>query len=268
MKTERPTPCRTLSQATAAVRQTRALERRAAALRCARRVAGIVVVGRPCRLQTWPLDSFETQSRRKQTMSQLAAVTGAARTRGRAPMCAGQRRRQMSAARNPNRACLRPYVLARAAKPQAQRAMLSCDVGHVHGEKRQKKGMFRWPSRTGMMAPDFDASRRRREDASSLASLKGRPVVVYFYPKDDTSGLHGRGQGLHLPRRRIRASRRAGARNFARQPRPAIASSRRSTDSAFVCCRTRHRSGGGLWGVGRERRCTDASTWVSSAPHS
>ena len=27
-----------------------------------------------------------------------------------------------------------------AAKPQAQGAMLSCDVGHVHGEKRQKKG--------------------------------------------------------------------------------------------------------------------------------
>ena len=28
----------------------------------------------------------------------------------------------------------------------------------------------------------------RRERPSKLSKLKGRPVVVYFYPKDDTSG--------------------------------------------------------------------------------
>jgi peroxiredoxin Q/BCP len=40
---------------------------------------------------------------------------------------------------------------------------------------------------TGAMAPDFtllDADNK----SVQLASLKGRPVVVYFYPKDDTPG--------------------------------------------------------------------------------
>ena len=39
----------------------------------------------------------------------------------------------------------------------------------------------------GDRAPDFDfeTDRRRR---LSLSDLQGRPVVVYFYPKDDTPG--------------------------------------------------------------------------------
>ena len=39
----------------------------------------------------------------------------------------------------------------------------------------------------GERAPDFDfeTDRRRR---LSLSDLQGRPVVVYFYPKDDTPG--------------------------------------------------------------------------------
>jgi peroxiredoxin Q/BCP len=39
----------------------------------------------------------------------------------------------------------------------------------------------------GAMAPDFSVA---ADDGStvSLASLRGRPVVLYFYPKDDTSG--------------------------------------------------------------------------------
>jgi peroxiredoxin Q/BCP len=40
---------------------------------------------------------------------------------------------------------------------------------------------------TGTMAPDFAVA---ADDGStvSLAGLRGRPVVLYFYPKDDTSG--------------------------------------------------------------------------------
>ncbi len=40
---------------------------------------------------------------------------------------------------------------------------------------------------SGTAAPDFTAL---TDDGSSLtlSSLRGRPVVVYFYPKDDTSG--------------------------------------------------------------------------------
>ena len=39
----------------------------------------------------------------------------------------------------------------------------------------------------GMKAPDFDLP-TDGGDRVSLASLKGKPVVLYFYPKDDTSG--------------------------------------------------------------------------------
>jgi peroxiredoxin Q/BCP len=57
---------------------------------------------------------------------------------------------------------------------------------HVQGEKRQKKGASLMLE-TGKNAPDFalpDADGK----TVRLSSLKGRPVVVYFYPKDDTSG--------------------------------------------------------------------------------
>ena len=39
----------------------------------------------------------------------------------------------------------------------------------------------------GMPAPDFDLP-TDGGDRVSLDSLKGKPVVLYFYPKDDTSG--------------------------------------------------------------------------------
>lgn len=38
----------------------------------------------------------------------------------------------------------------------------------------------------GSPAPDFTLA--TDDGQMSLAALKGRPVVVYFYPKDDTSG--------------------------------------------------------------------------------
>jgi thioredoxin-dependent peroxiredoxin len=39
----------------------------------------------------------------------------------------------------------------------------------------------------GQPAPDFSLE-SDEGDTVSLADLRGRPVVVYFYPKDDTSG--------------------------------------------------------------------------------
>jgi peroxiredoxin Q/BCP len=53
-------------------------------------------------------------------------------------------------------------------------------------QKRQKKGTFKMVQ-NGETAPDFTLP----DDTGAvvqLAKLKGRPVVVYFYPKDDTSG--------------------------------------------------------------------------------
>ena len=39
----------------------------------------------------------------------------------------------------------------------------------------------------GQIAPDFDLP-RDGGGSVSLSSLRGKPVVLYFYPKDDTSG--------------------------------------------------------------------------------
>ncbi|MGE0700972.1 MAG: peroxiredoxin, partial [Hyphomicrobiaceae bacterium] len=39
----------------------------------------------------------------------------------------------------------------------------------------------------GQKAPDFDLATDTGERIK-LSKLKGKPVVVYFYPKDDTSG--------------------------------------------------------------------------------
>jgi peroxiredoxin Q/BCP len=64
--------------------------------------------------------------------------------------------------------------------------MMSCDLGHVHGEKRQKKGIWAMIE-DGMAAPDFELPDADGKTAR-LSALRGHPVVVYFYPKDDTSG--------------------------------------------------------------------------------
>jgi len=64
--------------------------------------------------------------------------------------------------------------------------MLSCDGGDVHGEKRQKKGISVTIG-NGITAPDFALPDAGGETVK-LSALKGHPVVVYFYPKDDTSG--------------------------------------------------------------------------------
>jgi peroxiredoxin Q/BCP len=56
----------------------------------------------------------------------------------------------------------------------------------VQVKKRQKKGTFEMVQ-DGESAPDFSLE----DDTGSvvhLSKLRGRPVIVYFYPKDDTSG--------------------------------------------------------------------------------
>lgn len=45
----------------------------------------------------------------------------------------------------------------------------------------------------GQPAPDFDLE-ATRDDRVRLSSLQGRPVVVYFYPKDNTPGCTQEGQ--------------------------------------------------------------------------
>jgi peroxiredoxin Q/BCP len=57
---------------------------------------------------------------------------------------------------------------------------------HVRGQKRQKKGI-RVTIKDGDAAPDF-ALPDADDVTVKLSELRGQPVVVYFYPKDDTEG--------------------------------------------------------------------------------
>ena len=45
----------------------------------------------------------------------------------------------------------------------------------------------------GQTAPDFDLE-ATRDERIRLADLRGRPVVVYFYPKDNTPGCTQEGE--------------------------------------------------------------------------
>lgn len=56
----------------------------------------------------------------------------------------------------------------------------------MHAEKRQKKGIS-VTIEDGKAAPDFELPDADGKPVR-LSSLRGQPVVVYFYPKDDTSG--------------------------------------------------------------------------------
>ena len=70
----------------------------------------------------------------------------------------------------------------------------------------------------GDPAPDFelptDGGARAR-----LADLKGKPAVIYFYPKDDTSGCTAEAIAFNRLRARLRRRRNRGHRRLAGQRR-------------------------------------------------
>jgi peroxiredoxin Q/BCP len=74
---------------------------------------------------------------------------------------------------------------ARASRPNGIAWSRSLYRGLLHGEKRQKKGIHM--VEVGKSAPDLELS---TDDGRKLKlkDLKGHPVVLYFYPKDDTPG--------------------------------------------------------------------------------
>ena len=89
----------------------------------------------------------------------------------------------------------------------------------------------------GTPAPDFTLKSDSGEGLS-LASLQGKPVVLYFYPKDDTPGCTAQACGIRdawddfeRPARSCWASARTAG--------PRTRSSRRSTTSRSHCSPTR-----------------------------
>ena len=48
----------------------------------------------------------------------------------------------------------------------------------------------------GKPAPDFELESDTGEHGDASASLRGKPVVLYFYPKDDTPGCTTQACGI------------------------------------------------------------------------
>ena len=85
----------------------------------------------------------------------------------------------------------------------------------------------------GELAPDFTLPNESGQPVT-LSELRGKPVVLYFYPKDNTSGLYdagvrirdawsefearGRGRARRLTRRRRLAREVQGAATGCRSP--------------------------------------------------
>jgi peroxiredoxin Q/BCP len=82
--------------------------------------------------------------------------------------------------------------MARAVSPQKNwRELLNLLAStyarwQVQSQKRQKKGTFEMLEH-GKKPPDFKLP-DETGNVFQLSKQKGRPVVIYFYPKDDTSG--------------------------------------------------------------------------------
>ncbi len=64
---------------------------------------------------------------------------------------------------------------------------------------------------------DFEAPATSGQTVS-LASLKGKQVVIYFYPKDSTPGCTTQGQGLSRSAGCVQSGEYRSFRGIARQP--------------------------------------------------
>ena len=67
----------------------------------------------------------------------------------------------------------------------------------------------------GALAPSF-ALPRDGQGSVSLSDYKGRKLVLYFYPKDDTSGCTAEAIAFNGLRGRIRQGRRGHSRRLPR----------------------------------------------------
>ena len=88
----------------------------------------------------------------------------------------------------------------------------------------------------GDKAPPFTLT-DQDEKPVSLKDFKGAPVVVYFYPADDTPGCTKEACQFND---NLRAFDRAGVKVVGISPtaRPSTPASARSTASSSPCCRT------------------------------
>ena len=118
----------------------------------------------------------------------------------------------------------------------------------------------------GDKAPDFELPTEGGE-ALKLASLKGKPVVLYFYPKDDTSGCTAEAKDFS---RLAPEFRKAGVEVVGVSPDSveSHAKFRKKYDLAIRLAADADKAVATPTACGSRSRCTGASTWASSARRS
>ena len=80
----------------------------------------------------------------------------------------------------------------------------------------------------GVSAPDFLLASSTGGEIS-LRGLRGRPVVLYFYPKDDTPGCTREACAFRDPEAELQSAGRRGAGGQQGQPAAATSASSTST---------------------------------------
>ena len=115
----------------------------------------------------------------------------------------------------------------------------------------------------GDKAPDFTLPADGGGEVS-LKALKGKPVVLYFYPKDDTSGCTAEACAFRdtLP---DFSKVKAQVIGISRDSVSATTSSSRSTSSPSRSLPTRTARCARPMACGWKRACMAANIWASSA---
>ena len=116
----------------------------------------------------------------------------------------------------------------------------------------------------GDKAPDFTLP-TDGGGTVTLSKLRGKPVVLYFYPKDDTSGCTAEACGFRDTFPDYGKTGADGDRRLARTPSPRTTSSRRSTSCPSPSPPTPTARSPRTTASGSRRACTAANTWASSA---
>ena len=105
----------------------------------------------------------------------------------------------------------------------------------------------------GKPAPDFTLPSTTGEPVS-LQQFKGKKtVILYFYPKDETPGLHARGVRLPRPLRRVREAQRRDPRRLDRPASSRTSSSGRSTSCRSRCSSDEDATVSKLFGVYKQK---------------
>ena len=118
----------------------------------------------------------------------------------------------------------------------------------------------------GKPAPDFTLLDQQGKKVT-LSKLKGSTIVLYFYPKDDTSGCTKEACGFRDAHDDYAA---AGAKILGVSPDgpESHTNSSPSMSCRLPCWPTPRPRSAHSTASGKRRACTAGSTWASSGPHS